>query len=189
MLEHPMSRHSPSSGGSCELDPLPAEICASADRGARAAGRLLPTGHPSLWSFPGYSRTLTPWAIAGLQAETLPCPAVSSSLPPCWARQGRRPLPSAHCSVPLHLPGFLLHVRCPGCGWGVRFPPQEPRQCPSSGLFPLVGPVSDLPIEMGFPARREQLGGPGECAGLRQGALISIIKRKWLISGFPRSRS
>ena len=47
-------------------------FCAAADRGSQAAGRLLPAGQPSLWSFPIYSRTLSPWAIADLGAETLP---------------------------------------------------------------------------------------------------------------------
>lgn len=166
MLEHPMSRHSPSSGGSCELDPLPAEICAAADWGAWAAGRLLPAGHPSLWSFPSYSRTLTPWAIAARRLK--PSHALQSA---ALSRPAGCVKDSDVCPLPMALSPFTslaFSCMCEAQGMdGECVPPTPPgaQAVSISGLFPLVGPVSDLPIEMGFPARREQLGGPGEPLG------------------------
>lgn len=136
---------------------------AAAGRGARAAGRLLPAGHTSLWSFPGYSRTLTAWAIAGPQAETLPC---SQQLSPALLGASRVQT-SALCPrlCPPSPPWFSPACARPRAWMGGAFPTPGAQAVSISGLFPLVGPVSDLPIEMGFPARREQLGGPGEPLG------------------------
>ena len=105
-------------------------FCAAADRGSRAAGRLLPAGHPSLWSFPAcgpfpYTQGHSPPGPSqtrGLR-PSLPCTQQHS---PALVGMSRMQT-SAHSSVSLHLPGFLLPVRGPGCGWKVHFLPQEPR--------------------------------------------------------------
>ena len=137
-------------------------FCAAADRGSRAAGRLLPAGHPSLWSFPIYSRTLTPWAIADPGAETLP--ALHSA---ALSRPGGHVKDADLCpQLCLPSPPWLS----PACGrpkvWmESAFPAPGTQVASILRLVPSGRPVSDLQIEMGLPARREQLWGPWEPLG------------------------
>ena len=162
MLEHPMSRHSPSSGGSCELDPLPAEICAAADWGAWAAGRLLPAGHPSLWSFPSYSRTLTPWAITARRLK--PSHALQSAALSCPAGRVKD---ADVCPLPMALSPFTslaFSCMCEAQGMdGECVPPtpQEPRQCPSQACSLWSAPFPTCRLKWDFRPGENSSGARG----------------------------